>query len=239
MVNLSKMDKKAVCKLFDYSVLPKNTTEEDIRKGCEVTRKYGFAAFYSSSAYWTPIVAEELKGLDIEIGAGIAFPFGSVPATTKVFEIEDAIKRGATAVDMVMNIGALQDHQYNVVREELKGFVKAAGSAVTKCIIEVNFLKDEDIATACKLIAETGVQYAKTSSGQFDGPSLEQFLVMKDTLVGTNVKLKVSGVKFPRPQNAYAFIIAGADRIGTRAAPEIVDSLDLLRKLGIVPKLNL
>ena len=237
MVDLSKMDKKAICKLFDFSVLPKNTTEKDIREGCALTKKYGFAAFYSSSAYWTPIVAEELAGLDIEIGAAVAFPFGSAPANVKAFEVEDAVRHGATAIDMVMNIGALKDKRYDVVKEELELFVKAAGDAVTKCILEVNFLTDEEIAAGCKLIAETGVQYAKTSSGQFDGPSLEQFLVMKETLKGTDVKLKVAGVKFPRPQNAFVFIMAGADRIGTRAAPQIVDALDQLRELGIVPKL--
>lgn len=239
MVDLSKMDKKALAKVFDYSVLPKDTTEDAIRKGCAVTRQYEFAAFYSSSPYWTPIIVEELKDYpDIEIGTGIAFPFGSVPANVKAFETEEAVKRGCTAVDVVMNIGALKDKRYDVVKEELQLFVKAAGSAVTKCIMEVNFLSDEDIAAACKLILETGVQYAKTSSGQFEGPSLEQFMVMRRTLEGTDVKLKVAGVKFPRPQNAYAFLMAGADRIGTRAAPEIIESLDLMREIGVVPKMK-
>ncbi|AYO31706.1 deoxyribose-phosphate aldolase [Biomaibacter acetigenes] len=237
MVDLSKMDKKAVAKLFDFSVLPKNTREEDIRRGCALTRQYGFAAFYSSSAYWTPIIKEELAVTDVEIGTGIAFPFGSAPSTVKAFETEDAVRRGCTAVDMVMNIGALMDKRYDVIRQELKDFKNAAGSAVTKCILEVNFLKDEDIVAACKLIAECGIQFAKTSSGQFEGPSLEQFLLMRDTLAGTGVKLKVAGVKFPRPQNAYVFIMAGADRIGTRAAPEIVDSLDKMREIGVIPKL--
>lgn len=240
MIDLSKMDKTSLAKVFDYSVLPKDTTEAAIRKGCALTRQYRFAAFYSSSAYWTPVIAEELAGYaDIEIGTGIAFPFGSVPASVKAFETEDAVKRGCTAVDVVMNIGALKDKRYDVVREELQLFVKAAGPAVTKCIIEVSFLTDEDIAAACQLIAETGVQYAKTSSGQFEGPSLEQFMVMRRTLEGTGIKLKVAGVKFPRPQNAFVFLLAGADRIGTRDAPAIIDSLDLLRELGMVPKLAL
>lgn len=238
MADLSKMDKRAVAKLFDFSVLQKNAQEKDIREGCKLAREYGFAAFYSSSAYWTPIIKEELAGTDIEIGTGIAFPFGSAPSAVKAFEVEDAVRRGCTAVDMVMNIGALKDRRYDVVREELRDFVKAAGNAVTKCILEVCFLTDEEIATGCKLIAEAGVQFAKTSTGQFDGPSLEQFLIMKNTLAGTSVKLKVAGVKFPRPQNAYVFLMAGADRIGTRAAPQIVDALDQLRELGIVPKLN-
>ncbi len=237
MIDLSKMDKKALAKVFDYSVLPKDTNEDAIRKGCALTREYQFAAFYSSSAYWTPIIKEELAGFpNIEIGTGISFPFGSAPASVKAFETEDAVKRGCTAVDVVLNVGALKDKRYTVIREELESFVKAAGKAVTKCILEVCFLSNEDIAAACKMIEETGVQYAKTSTGQFEGPTLEQFMVMRKTLEGTDVKLKVAGVKFPRPQNAFTFLLAGADRIGTRAAPEIIDSLDLLREIGMVPK---
>ena len=236
MIDLSKADKRSVAKAFDYSILAKNSTEAEIREGCRVTRQYGFAAFYTSSPYFSPIVAEELAGTDIEVGAGIAFPFGSQTPAVKAFETEEAIARGCTAVDVVMNIGALKDGDLKTVREELSAFAAAAGSAVTRCILEVNFLTDDQIATGCKLIAEAGLQYAKTSSGQFDGPSLEQFLVMRETLADTDIKLKVAGVKFPRPQNAYIFILAGADRIGTRAAPEIVDAFDSLREIGLIPR---
>ena len=236
MIDLSKADRKSIAKAFDYSILPKNTTEAEVREGCRVTREYGFAAFYTSSAYWSPIVAQELAATGIEVGAGISFPFGSQTAAVKAFETQEAVRRGCTAVDVVMNIGALKDGDHKAVRQELDAFVKAAGHAVTKCILEVCFLTDEEIAAGCKLVAEAGVQYAKTSSGQFDGPSLEQFLVMRDALAGTGVKLKVAGVKFPRPQNAYVFILAGADRIGTRAAPQIVDAFDSLRQIGLIPR---
>ena len=138
------------------------------------------------------------------------------------------------AVDIVMNIGALRSKDYRTVEEELRLFVEAAGEAVTKCILEVCFLTDDEIAAGCKMIAEAGIQYAKTSSGQFEGPTMQQFLVMKKTLGGTDIKLKVAGVKFPRPQNAMAFLKAGADRLGTRAAPEIVDALPMLREAGLV-----
>ena len=60
-------------------------------------------------------------------------------------------------------------------------------------------------------------------------------MVMRRTLEGSRVKLKVAGVKFPRPQNAYVFLLAGADRIGTRDAPAIIESLDLLRQIGMLP----
>ena len=239
MIDLSLMDKKSLAKVFDYSVLPKETQEAAIRKGCALTRQYQFAAFYSSSPFWSPIVKEELADFpDIEIGVGISFPFGSQPPKVKAFETEEAVKMGCTAVDICINVGALKDKRLDVVREELSLFVKAAGPAVTKCIIECCYLTDEDIRNACNLIAETGVMYAKTSTGQFEGPTLEQFMVMRRTLEGTDVKLKVAGVKFPRPQNAYVFLLAGADRIGTRDAPAIIDSLDLLREIGMLPQLR-
>ena len=235
MADLENLDKRKLARFLDFSILPKDTKEQDIREGCAVTRQYRFAAFYSSSAFWTPVIKEELAGYDdIEIGTGIAFPFGTVPPTVKAHEVEDAVKRGCTAVDIVMNIGALKSKDYQVVEEELQLFVKAASGAVTKCILEVCLLTDDEIAIGCKMIADAGIHYAKTSTGQFEGPTMEQFLVMKKTLAGTDIKLKVAGVKFPRPQNAIAFLKAGAERLGTRAAPEIVDALPMLREIGLV-----
>ena len=235
MIDLKSLTKEGLARMMDYSILPKHTQEKDIRDGCALARKYRFAAFYSSSPFWTPMIKEELRGYDdIEIGTGIAFPFGSAPASVKALEVEEAVRRGCTAIDMVMNIGALKDKRYNVVEEELELFVRAAGDAVTKCILEVCYLTDEEIAAGAKLIEAAGIQYAKTSTGQFDGPSMEQFLVMRDTLAGSAVKLKVSGVKFPRPQNALVFIRAGAVRIGTRAAVEIVEAYDTMKSIGLV-----
>lgn len=234
MIDMTQLDKPALAKMMDYSILPKETREDAIRKGCAEARQYRFAAFYTSSAYWTPVVKAELAGCDdIEIGVGIAFPFGGAPAAVKAFETEDAVKRGCTTVDMVMNVGALKDGRHEVIREELRLFKLAAGPALTKAILEVCYLNDAEIATGAKLIAEAGIAFAKTSTGQFEGPSLEQFLVMKEALKGTPVRLKVSGVKFPRPQNALIFIKAGAERIGTRAAIEIVEALPSLRQIGL------
>jgi deoxyribose-phosphate aldolase len=236
MIDFTQLDARTLAKTLDFSILPKQTTEAEVREGCAITRRYGFAAFYTSSAYWSPLVRDELAGMDdVEIGTGIAFPFGSAPASVKAFEVEDAVARGCTTVDMVMNIGALKSGDHKAVAEELRLFKQAAGEAVTKCILEVCYLTDEEIATASKLAAEAQIEYVKTSSGQFEGPSLEQFLVMREAVRDAPVRLKVAGVKFPRAQNALVFLRAGADRIGTRAAPEIVDSLDTLRAIGLIP----
>jgi len=239
MIDLSRLDARTLAQTLDFSILPKETPEAEIRAGCAQTRQYGFAAFYTSSAYWAPVVREELAGMEgVEIGTGIAFPFGSAPAAVKAFEVEDAVRRGCTAVDMVMNIGALKSGRHVAVAEELRLFKQAAGAAVTKCILEVCYLTDEEIATGSKLVAAAGIDFVKTSTGQFEGPSLEQFLVMRDAVRDAPVRLKVAGVKFPRPQNALIFLRVGADRIGTRAAPEIVDALPVLRQEGLLPAMD-
>ena len=209
MIDLSKFNRVSIGKLFDYAILPKNTQEKDIINGCKEAIAYNCAAIYSSSPYWAPVMKKELAGTDIHIGAAIAFPFGSAPSAVKAFESEFVIKSGCTVLDMPLNVGALKDKNYKVIEQEFKDFISAASGAVTKIILEVYFLTHEEIADACKLIAEAGIDYAKTSSGQFEGPSMEQFLVMRDTLQETKVKLKVSGVKFPRPQNCLCFFNGG------------------------------
>lgn len=235
MVDLSKVDKKSIGKCFDLACLPKNTTEAVVRAGAKDAVKYNTNVFQVSSPFWLPVVLEELEGTDVLPSCCIAFPFGSTTPYAKAKETEEAVQKGAKSLDMAMNIGALMSGDYKSVAQELKDFVTAAQGVSTKVIIDVAFLKDDQIATATKLIVEAGVNYAKTATGQFEGPSMEQFIIMRDVCAGTPTLTKVSGVKFPRPQNAYNFLLAGADLIGTRAAPEIIDALDLMREIGIVP----
>lgn len=235
MVDLSKMNKWDLGKCFDYSVLPKNTTKDDIIRGCTQAKEFNCAAFYCASNFWVPTVVQELEGTGILVGVGLDFPFGANTPYLKGKETEEAVKLGATSLDIVMNIGALRSGMYDVVKEELRVFKEAAAGNLTKCILEVNFLTDDEIKAAAQMVAEAGVDYVKTSSGQFEGPTMEQFLIMKKAVEGSDTKTKVAGVKFPRPQNAYAFLMAGADLIGTRAAPEIINAVDTMREIGIVP----
>lgn len=235
-VDLSKMTKKEVGKCFDYALLPKTLTEAEIREGCKEAIKYNCKAFCFSSSYWTPVVKEELEGTDLLIGAGISFPFGQQTSAVKAFETEEAVRMGATVLDNCMNVGNMKEKKYDAIKQEFKDYVAAAQGVLTKMIIETCFLTDDEIRIACELANETGIDYVKSSTGQFEGPTMKQVRVMVDTLKGTDTKVKVSGVKFPRPQNAYAFLRAGADLIGTRAAADIIDHFDLMREIGIVPE---
>ena len=235
MIDFSRLTQRDLGKYFDYSVLPKETTEADIRAGCRTAIEYNCMAFCFSSTYWTPVVKEELAGTDILIGAAIGFPFGQQSNAVKCFETEEAVRLGATVLDSCMNVGDLKDKKYDKVLQDFKDYVDAAQGVTTKMILETCYLTDDEVATACKLVAESGIDWAKTSSGQYQGPTLEHVLIMVDTLKGTDAKVKVAGVKFPRPQNAYTFLMAGAELIGTRSAPEIIDALDTVRRIGLVP----
>ena len=211
MVDLSKMTKWDMGKLFDFSVLPKQSTEADIRRGCQIAKEYNCKAFCFSSSEWTPIVAEELKGT------------------------AEAVRLGATVLDNCMNVGDLKDKKYDKILAEFKEYVDAAQGVMTKMIIETCFLTKEEIVTATKLVCEAGIDWVKTSTGQYGGPSVQDVMLMVDAVKGTKTKVKVAGVKDPRPQNAFCFIQAGAELIGTRAAVEILDAVDDLRKIGLIP----
>ena len=235
MVDLSKMTKWDMGKLFDFSVLPKQSTEADIRRGCQIAKEYNCKAFCFSSSEWTPIVAEELKGTDIMVGAAIGFPFGQQSSAVKAFETAEAVRLGATVLDNCMNVGDLKDKKYDKILAEFKEYVDAAQGVITKMIIETCFLTKEEIVTATKLVCEAGIDWVKTSTGQYGGPSVQDVMLMVDAVKGTKTKVKVAGVKDPRPQNAFCFIQAGAELIGTRAVVEILDAVDDLRKIGLIP----
>ena len=236
MIDFTKMTKEKMGKCFDYFIGPKDTTEEIIRRECKTAIKYNVKAFCFSSSIWSSVVAEELKGTDILVGAGIGFPFGQQTSAVKCFETEEAVRMGATVLDNVMNVGLMKEKKYDQILQEFKDYKKAAGPAITKMILETCMLTDDEIRIGCELIAEAGIDWAKSSTGQWEGPTMEQVLIMVKTLKDAETKVKVSGVKFPRAQNAYCFLMAGAELIGTRQAPQIIDSLDMMREIGVVPQ---
>lgn len=235
-VDFTKINESNIGKLFDPSVLPKNSTKEEIVAGAKDAVKYNTMSFVVASPYYIPAIVPILKGTTVIPCSCIAFPFGATTGLAKATETEEGYKLGARAFDLVMNIGALQDGDFKVVQQELKDFKVAAQDGVTKVIMDIEFLTDQQIADGTKLIVEAGIDYAKTSSGQFAGPSLEQFIIMRDVCKGTKTKTKVAGVKFPRPQNAYVFLMAGADLIGTRAAVPMIQALPQMREFGLVPQ---
>ncbi len=212
-------------KHFDLAWLAPNAQEKDIIAACATAAKYKVNSV-NVNACWAEVAKRELEGTGVGPSAVIGFPYGATLSECKILELEKMVELGCTACDMVVNIGAMRDHNYELVEYEIKKFVeicKPAGCD-TKLIFEVGFLTDEMIADLTKMCCEAGITYVKTATGSQAFPEINQVKIMKENLSG-DTKIKVSGVPrtFTLPAALYAFEHLGVSLIGTRSAGKIVE----------------
>jgi deoxyribose-phosphate aldolase len=246
VVDIGRLTKKDVARLLDFAVLDRTLPEARVLEGCELTRRYRFAAFHVLPSRLSTVVRELgtfARRHQIELGAPIAFPFGSTPTKVKLAETEELIALGATALDMVANIGWLKDRRYDLYEGECREHIRLCHAAGIggKIIIEAGHLSDEELITATKMVIGAGADFVKTATGTDPAgfPGFHQVRLILETLRDANgdTGLKVSGLAAPRVMTAYAFIRMGADRIGTGASPAIVDSLPDVQR-GLFPPLD-
>jgi deoxyribose-phosphate aldolase len=213
-----------IAKYIDHTLLKADATKEEIKKLCEEAREYEFASVCVNPA-WVSYASELLKGSPVLVCTVIGFPLGANTPETKAFETEDAIRKGAEEVDMVINIGALKSGNTELVRQDIEAVVNAAkGKALTKVIIETSLLTDQEKVTACKLSVEAGAEYVKTSTGfSTGGATVEDIKLMRET-VGPDLGVKASG-GVRTAEDALSMIDAGATRIGASAGIKIVEDL--------------
>ena len=233
-MDVTQLDKSSFAKRLDHSPLQPYYQKEDICRAITECKEYGFGGLYVGGC-WLPMAAAELAGFDIEIGIGVGFPMGASSTRAKLCEAEDALNAGATTLDLQINTGFLKDQRYKEVLGEMSQVVALAkGRAITKIIIEVGYLSREEIVVACQLVEEAGAEYAKTSSGRGErGPHLWEIKLMREIL-SPAVKVKASGIgSYFSTVTALACLGAGAERIGTRRAVEIVEGFDLVRSVGL------
>ena len=210
-----------IAKLIDHTVLKPNTTKEDVMKVLEEAKKYNFASVCINPT-WVKLAAEELAGHDVDVCTVIGFPLGANTTETKVFETKDVIAKGATEVDMVINVGALKDGDNEFVENDIREVVEAAkGKALVKVIIETCLLTDEEKVRACELSVKAGADFVKTSSGFSTGGATAEDIALMRKTVGENVGVKASGGVRTR-EDAEKMIEAGASRIGASASVAIV-----------------
>ncbi|MGA9231243.1 MAG: deoxyribose-phosphate aldolase, partial [Exiguobacterium oxidotolerans] len=139
----------------------------------------------------------------------------------KAFETKDAIKNGATEIDMVLNIGALKDGDVELVERDIRAVVEAANGTLVKVIFENCLLTKEEIKTAAELSVKAGANFVKTSTGfSTGGATVEDIRLMRET-VGPDIGVKASG-GVRDFEGAKAMIDAGASRIGASAGIAIV-----------------
>lgn len=163
-----------VNKMIDHTLLKPEANEEALLMLIEEAKKYEFASV-CVNPYWVALASKELASTSVEICTVIGFPLGANTTAVKAFEAEDAIKNGATEVDMVINVGALKSGDEETVLKDIEAVVAVAkGKALVKVILENCLLTDREIAVASKLSVQAGADFVKTSTGFFNWRSYDQ-----------------------------------------------------------------
>ena len=201
-----------IAKKIDHTMLKADASADTIKRYCKEAVEHKFASVCVNSCH-VPLVSSQLKGSGVMTCCVVGFTLGAMLTSAKAFEASESVKAGAEEVDMVINIGAVKDRNWDFVRDDIKAVVEASKPAIVKVIIETCLLTDEEKVKACELSEEAGAAFVKTSTGfSTGGATVEDIRLMRKT-VGDRLQVKASG-GIRTPEFARELVEAGADRIG-------------------------
>jgi deoxyribose-phosphate aldolase len=208
--------------LIDHTILKPEATQDEIAQICHEAREHGFASVCVNPTH-AMLCADLLKGSEVQVCTVVGFPLGATSPEAKAFETRQAIRDGATEVDMVINVGALRSHDYELVERDMAGVAQVcqAGGAILKVIIEAALLTDEEKVTACKLAIKAQAEFVKTSTGFGPGGATPEDVTLMRQVVGSQMGVKAAG-GIKTKADAEKMIEAGASRIGASASVRIV-----------------
>lgn len=202
---------------IDHTNLKADATFDQIKKLVDEAVEHDFYSVCVNSSY-VKFIRDYNK--DIKIAAVVGFPLGAMTKDAKVFEAKEAIRDGASEIDMVINIGRLKSEDYFYVEDEIRAIKEAIGDNILKVIIETCLLTEDEKVKACKLALNAGADFVKTSTGfSTGGATVADIKLMKEAVEG-KIKVKASGGIHTRKE-ALALIEAGADRIGASKSIDI------------------
>jgi deoxyribose-phosphate aldolase len=211
-----------VARYIDHTILKPTTVLDDVRKLCNEAIEFQFAAVCIPPPF-VRAAKDFLIGSEVKVATVIGFPFGySLPAA-KLSEVEQAIEDGADELDIVINISAVKSGLWNELEAEMKLLLSPIhlNGSIVKVIFESGILSDEEIVTCCRIYANIGVDFVKTSTGYAEtGATLHAVQLMRANLP-SHIKIKASG-GIRTFESAVEFIEAGAERIGCSAGVSIV-----------------
>jgi deoxyribose-phosphate aldolase len=210
--------------MIDHTLLKAEATKEQIEKLCAEAKEFSFASVCVNPT-WVKYCSELLQNSDVLVCTVIGFPLGANTPAVKAFEAKDAIANGAQEVDMVINIGALKDQNFEQVQADISAVVEAAkGSALVKVIIETCLLTEEEKVKACELSVAAGADYVKTSTGFSTGGATAEDIALMRKTVGPKLGVKASG-GVRSLEDMQKMIEAGATRIGASSGVAIMKGL--------------
>jgi len=227
MPGISRKEIANLVSAIDYSdVLTITASEADVREACRVARRYGFRAVVAFPQF-LGILVDELNGSGILAQIPVGFPCGGVTTLVKCTEAEEGLKRGASDLDMVMNIAAFKQGDYGKVSADIAAVMKVAEpfGVPFKVIIEIGVLTEEDKVTAARLVKDSGADFIKTCTGFGPGrATIHDICLIRET-IGEHPGIKASG-GVAAIEDGVAFMKAGANVVAMRRI--LVEQLEKL-----------
>ena len=213
------MDINKILNSVDHTILAVTTTTQDVLRICDEAKEYKTASVCIPPAF-VKEASEYSKG-EVVICTVIGFPNGYQTTETKVFETRDAIKNGATEIDMVICNGDLKAQMYEKIESEIAQIKQACGDIILKVIIEACLLTDDEKIKMCEIVTKAGADFIKTSTGFSTGGATREDFILFKRKFGENVKIKAAG-GIKSLQDAQDFLDLGVSRLGTSSIVKLV-----------------
>lgn len=207
-------------KYIDHTNLKAYATREDIEKLCDEARLYQFASV-CVNPYYVTLAKNLLEDSSVAVCTVVGFPLGQNTIETKEFEAIRAVESGADEIDMVINIAAVKNKDYDYIKEEIETIRDSIEGITLKVIIETCYLTEEEIIKLTEICNETYVNFIKTSTGfGTKGAEKKDVELMKKHKMDY-LEIKASG-GIKTLDQAYEMINAGATRLGTSSGVELM-----------------
>ena len=208
--------------LIDHTLLRPTATAADVQRLCTEANEHNFAAVCVPPFYVDTATKATLD--HVAVCTVVGFPLGYEPMVTKIATIKKAVEEGADELDIVVNIAAIKNGDWEYVHNEidkLTTITKLKYGKVIKVIFETAYLTTDEISQLCSICNECSVDYAKTSTGYApEGAQIDTVELMR-SLLDKKIKIKASG-GISSMARAKAMVAAGADRIGASKSIQIV-----------------
>ncbi len=215
-------DAHGLAQLIDHTLVRPDATLDDLAAACEAAKRYGFSSVVVSGSQVAQ-ARELLGGTLIKVCAVVGFPHGACTTTVKIVEAMEAVKNGASELDIVINIGMMKSRRFDFVEIDIKNVIAMTPQKVHKIIIETGSLASDEIIRACHIAAQAGAEFVKTSTGYGPrGATIEDVRLMREA-IGARCRIKASG-GIRDLAGVTALVEAGAERIGTSAGPAIMEA---------------
>ncbi len=210
-------------RLIDHTLLKADADKNAVLRLCREAREHSFASVCVNPC-WIPLASRELQGSPVRACTVVGFPLGASSPKIKAAETRQAVRDGATEIDMVINIGWAKSGDWSAVEEDIRGVVESAGRGVlTKVILETCLLDEEQIVRASLASRRAGADFVKTSTGFSSAGAKAEHVALMRRVVGAGMGVKASG-GVRTFEDAVRMVESGADRLGASASVAIVGS---------------